>query len=53
MSDISKILLAERSLSPQDCSAFFKAKVLNAILITSDNQLRKYSKRQKIDVHGH
>ena|SRR5690554_1662274 len=51
--EIHKIQLSKRSLSPQDCSAFYQAKIENGILVSSDNTLRKYTKSKRIDVHGH
>ncbi len=40
-------------LSEQDCSAFHKAQKHGAVLITSDNTLRKFAINQNIEVHGH
>lgn len=51
--EIHKIQLSKRSLSPQDCSAFYQAKIEKGILVSSDNTLRKYAKSKRIDVHGH
>jgi predicted nucleic acid-binding protein len=41
------------SLSEQDCSAFYLAQQLKAVLITSDNTLRKFAKTNNLEVHGH
>lgn len=50
---ITKLRLAKPILSEQDCSALQHAKNRNAILLTSDNNLRKFAKTQDVDVHGH
>lgn len=54
--DFIEILLirAEKpALSEQDCSAFYQAGKENALLLTSDNTLRKYAKAKELEVHGH
>jgi predicted nucleic acid-binding protein len=40
-------------LSDKDCSGLHLATVLNAILITSDKQLRKAAEARGREVHGH
>lgn len=40
-------------LSEQDCSAFLKARQLDAILLTGDNVLRRLSRQEGQEVHGH
>ena len=40
-------------LSNKDCSALHHATKLNALLITSDNQLRTTAQSVKLEVHGH
>lgn len=40
-------------LSFEDISSFFKAIELSAILLTSDNKLRKYAETNGLTVHGH
>jgi predicted nucleic acid-binding protein len=47
-------LQAERpTLSDKDCSALLYAQKLKAMLITSDNPLRKFATQKGIEVHGH
>jgi len=41
------------TLSEQDCSAFYQARKKSAVLITSDNTLRKFAKANELEVHGH
>ena len=50
---ISKLNQEQAKLSFADCSVFLLAVSLKAILITSDNRLRKYSQIQDVEVHGH
>jgi len=50
--EIIAIKLEKPGLSEQDCSAFHQAQYLEAILITSDNALRKFAKTKNQDVHG-
>ncbi len=40
-------------LSEQDCSAFLKARQLEAILLTGDNVLRRLARKENQEVHGH
>ncbi len=54
--DLIEILLiraTKPTLSQQDCSAFYQAREKSAILITSDNTLRKFAKANNLEVHGH
>ena len=53
LAEIRKIQLGKPSLSVQDCSAFFQAATKQAILITSDNALRKFAEKERQEVHGH
>ena len=56
LAEIRKIQLGKTSLSVQDCSAFFQAATKQAILITSDNALRKFAEfaeKEQQEVHGH
>jgi len=47
-------LQAEKpTLSDKDCSALLYAQKLKALLITSDNPLRKFATQKGIEVHGH
>ena len=51
--EITSIQAARPNLSEQDCSAFHQAWKNNAILITSDNTLKKFAKKKGLEVHGH
>jgi len=51
--EIIQITSAVPTLSEQDCSAFYQARELNAMLLTSDNKLRKFAKESDLQVHGH
>ena len=51
--EISLIRATKPALSEQDCSAFYQARKENALLLTSDNTLRKYAKANQLEVHGH
>jgi len=51
--EIFNIRNSKTNLSEQDCSAFYQAQKNKAVLITSDNTLRKFAKANKIEVHGH
>lgn len=51
--DIIQITLEVPSLSEQDCSAFCQARELGAVLLTSDNKLRKFAQDHSMEVHGH
>lgn len=53
MEQIFEIQYQKPQLSDKDCSAFFCAQKLNAALITSDNNLRKFAKQKELEVHGH
>jgi predicted nucleic acid-binding protein len=53
LAEINEIQKNKPSLSPQDCSAFYQAKIEEGILVTSDNTLRKFAKSNEMDVHGH
>jgi predicted nucleic acid-binding protein len=53
MLSIKSIQAQKPQLSDEDCSALHCAQKLKASLVTSDNTLRKFAKKQKIDVHGH
>ncbi len=50
---IFQITSTNPSLSEQDCSAFYQAQQLGAMLLTSDNKLRKFAKENNLEVHGH
>ena len=50
--EIIKITIQIPALSEQDCSAFYQAQQLSAILLTSDNKLRKYAQNNALEVHG-
>ncbi len=51
--EIINLQISKPTLSEQDCSAIYQAENKNAILITSDNALRKFAKQRNVDVHGH
>ena len=51
--EIYMINLEKNQLSDTDCSAFYLAKKLNGTLLTSDLNLRNFSKEKEIEVHGH
>ncbi len=51
--EILMIRATKPTLSEQDCSAFYQAEKESALLLTSDNTLRKYAKANKLEVHGH
>lgn len=51
--EIAVIQAIKPKLSEQDCSAYYQAQKHMAILITSDNVLRKFAKSKNIVVHGH
>ncbi|RCW31942.1 hypothetical protein [Marinilabilia salmonicolor] len=53
LAEIYTIRFSKPALSEQDCSAFYQARKDEAALITSDNTLRKFAKKQDIEVHGH
>lgn len=53
LAEIYTIRISKPALSEQDCSAFYQARKDKAALITSDNTLRKFAKKQDIEVHGH
>lgn len=53
LAEIYTIRITKPALSEQDCSAFYQARKDEAALITSDNTLRKFAKKQDIEVHGH
>lgn len=53
LTEISSLQRTKPKLSEQDCSAFLQAKKMGAVLITSDNLLRKFAFSQNIEVHGH
>lgn len=53
ITEIQLIEISKSSLSPQDCSAYYHAKKLNATLLTSDNSLRKFAQENDLDIHGH
>jgi hypothetical protein len=53
LGEIYTIHISKPALSEQDCSAFYQARRDEAALITSDNTLRKFAKKQDIEVHGH
>lgn len=53
MEEILDLQLEKPQLSEQDCSAFHQAQNLQATLITSDNNLRRFAKDKDLDVHGH
>ncbi len=50
---IVTIQIEKPQLSEQDCSAFYQARDLEATLVTSDNNLRKFAQEKELDVHGH
>ena len=41
------------SLSEQDCSAYYRAISIGAVLLTSDRKLRRFAETKKVEVHGH
>lgn len=49
---ISLILNNTRGLSFEDCSVWYFAKSINAILLTGDGRLRKQSLQDGVDVRG-
>jgi len=54
--EVEEICLINREkpqLSDKDCTAFYCARKLSAALITSDNNLRRFAKSKRLDVHGH
>ena len=51
--EILMIRAKKPALSEQDCSAFYQARKESALLLTSDNTLRKYAKTNNLEVHGH
>jgi rRNA-processing protein FCF1 len=51
--EIIFIRTTKPSLSEQDCSALYQAEKEAAILITSDNTLRRFATTRHIEVHGH
>ena len=51
--EILMIRATKPTLSEQDCSAFYQARKKSAVLITSDNTLRKFAKNNNLEVHGH
>lgn len=53
LNEIYKVQSSKPTLSLQDCSALFQAKIENGILLTSDYALRKYAKSKRMNVHGH
>ncbi len=50
---IYQIQAQRPQLSEQDCSAFFQAQKLDAILLTSDKVLRQFAQQGELEVHGH
>jgi hypothetical protein len=53
MISVMSIQFQKPQLSDKDCSALHCAQKLNAYLVTSDKNLRKFSKTKKVDVRGH
>lgn len=53
LDDIVAIRSQKSKLSYADCSALHCAQKLNALLITSDNVMKKYAKKLNVEVHGH
>ena len=53
LSMIIQIQNTKPALSEQDCSALYQAQKSDAILITSDNTLRRYATSNNVEVHGH
>lgn len=51
--EMNTLQLQRTQLSIQDCSAIVCSKKIGATLITSDNTLRKFAKKQNVDVCGH
>lgn len=51
--EIDAIRISKPTLSTQDCSAYYQAKVYGGILLTSDNSLRRFAKANRQKVHGH
>ena len=51
--EILMIRTTKPALSEQDCSAFYQARKINAVLVTSDNTLRKFARANNLEVHGH
>lgn len=50
---VYKLRCLKPNLSEQDCSAMYQASKLDAILVTSDNLLRKFATDHAVEVHGH
>jgi len=50
---IVQIQQQHAQLSDKDCSALYLVTLLNAILVTSDKQLRKTAEAKGHEVHGH
>lgn len=52
--DLSEMSKASypRALSPPDKSVLYIAEKLDALLLSSDNVIRKYAKKEKIKIHG-
>jgi predicted nucleic acid-binding protein len=50
---IYQIQVQRPQLSEQDCSAFYQAQKLDAILLTSDKVLRRLAQQKALEVHGH
>ena len=53
MTKIATINQEKPQLSNKDCSAFFCADDLDAVLLTSDNNLRRFAQQKNVEVHGH
>lgn len=53
MENIFELSTNNKKLSPADCSVYVLSKKLDAILLTSDGPLRKFSATEGIEVHGH
>ncbi|GBE16191.1 hypothetical protein BMS3Abin15_00003 [bacterium BMS3Abin15] len=51
--EVLMIRTTKPALSDQDCSAFYQARKINAVLVTSDNTLRKFARANNLEIHGH
>lgn len=50
--EISKITVTSRGLSVEDCSVYYYAFKLQAILLTGDGKLRKLCEDEGVEAHG-
>lgn len=52
VSELAQVLAEERSLAAADVACFILAREKEAILISGDKRLVKFSKERKVTVHG-